>query len=138
MMFLVFELSSLSSVFLPQDYENFISYICKAYKGNKVPGACAKYATGNFIRSVKLKRSPLVSRKGVNKMWDVLERIKTSLSSYIEITRLLWTHPVSFTYVTNTLKSYLDSEIWWICIIYMYQNVCLLCCEDSETFEESH
>lgn len=88
-MFLVFELSSLPSLTLLQDYEDFISYICKAYKGNKVPGACTKYSSGNFIHSVKLKRFPLVCRKGANKMWDVLERIKTSLSSYIDITGLL-------------------------------------------------
>ncbi|KAJ0244884.1 hypothetical protein HA466_0184090 [Hirschfeldia incana] len=65
---------------LYEDYENFISYICKAYKGNRVPGACAKYSS---IRSVKVNRFPLVCRKGVNTMWDLLERIKTSLLSYV-------------------------------------------------------
>ncbi|KAL0723792.1 hypothetical protein Bca4012_038391 [Brassica carinata] len=72
---------------LYEDYENFISYICKAYKGNKVPGACAKYSS---IRSVKVNRFPLVCRKGVNTLWDLLERIKTSLLSYIDdVTGLL-------------------------------------------------
>ncbi|EOA36175.1 hypothetical protein CARUB_v10010028mg [Capsella rubella] len=74
---------------LYEEYENFISYICKAYKGNKVPGACAKYSSDNFIRSFKLKRFPLVCRKGVNKMSDMLERIKTSLSSYVNTAGLL-------------------------------------------------
>ncbi|ESQ36200.1 hypothetical protein EUTSA_v10008497mg [Eutrema salsugineum] len=74
---------------LYEDYENVISYICKAYKGNKVPGACAKYSSRNFIRSVKVNRFPLVCWIGVNSMWDVLERVKTSLLSYIDITGLL-------------------------------------------------
>ncbi|KAF8116274.1 hypothetical protein N665_0020s0125 [Sinapis alba] len=73
---------------LYEDYENFISYICKAYKGNKVPVACAKYSSS--IRTVKVNRFPLVCRKGVNTMWDLLERIKTSLLSYIDdVTGLL-------------------------------------------------
>ncbi|CAH2038702.1 unnamed protein product, partial [Thlaspi arvense] len=74
---------------LYEDYENFISYICNAYKGNKVPGACAKYSSRNFVRSVKVNRFPLVCRNGVNTMWDLLERIKASLSSHIDITGLL-------------------------------------------------
>ncbi|KAJ4915246.1 Thioredoxin superfamily protein [Raphanus sativus] len=65
---------------LYEDYENFISYICKAYKGNKLPGACAKYSS---IRSVKVNRFPLVCRNGVYTMWDLLERIKTSLLSFV-------------------------------------------------------
>ncbi|KAJ4895397.1 Thioredoxin superfamily protein [Raphanus sativus] len=74
---------------LYEDYENFISYICKAYKGNKKPAACAKYSSRNFIRSAKVNRFPLVCRKGVDNMWDFLERIKTSLLSYIDVTGLL-------------------------------------------------
>ncbi|CAF2261220.1 hypothetical protein BRARA_H02941 [Brassica rapa] len=74
---------------LYEDYENFISYICKAYKGDKVPGACAKYSSGDFIRSVKVNRFPLVCMKGVNTMLDLLERIKTYLSSYVNIRGLL-------------------------------------------------
>lgn len=71
-----------------QDYENFISYICKAYKGNKAPSACAKYTSGKTSHRVKVKRSPLVCRKGVS-MWDWLEHIKTSFLSRIDITGLL-------------------------------------------------
>ncbi|XP_013600246.1 PREDICTED: gamma-interferon-inducible lysosomal thiol reductase-like [Brassica oleracea var. oleracea] len=67
---------------LYEDYENFISYICKAYKGAKKPDACAKYSSSHFIRSAKVNRFPLVCRKGVNRMWDLLERVKTSLLSY--------------------------------------------------------
>ncbi|CAN6890594.1 unnamed protein product [Brassica oleracea] len=74
---------------LYEDYENFISYICKAYKGDKVPGACAKYSSDDFIRSVKVNRFPLVCMKGVNTMLDLLERIKTYLSSYVNIRGLL-------------------------------------------------
>ncbi|CAH8391650.1 unnamed protein product [Eruca vesicaria subsp. sativa] len=74
---------------LYEDYENFISYICKAYKGNKKPDACAKHSSSHFIRSAKVNRFPLVCRKGVNTMWNTLERIKTSLFSYIDATGLL-------------------------------------------------
>uniref|UniRef100_A0A1J3F8F9 Gamma-interferon-inducible lysosomal thiol reductase n=1 Tax=Noccaea caerulescens TaxID=107243 RepID=A0A1J3F8F9_NOCCA len=73
---------------LYEDYENFISYICKAYKGNKAPSACAKYTSGKTSHRVKVKRSPLVCRKGVS-MWDWLEHIKTSFLSRIDITGLL-------------------------------------------------
>ncbi|CAH8339758.1 unnamed protein product [Eruca vesicaria subsp. sativa] len=34
---------------LYEDYENFISYICKAYKGDKVPAACAKYSSFSAV-----------------------------------------------------------------------------------------
>ncbi|CAF2116383.1 BnaC08g45100D [Brassica napus] len=67
---------------LYEDYENVISYICKAYKGAKKPDACAKYSSSYFIRSAKVNRFPLVCRNGVNRMWDLLERVKTSLLSY--------------------------------------------------------
>ncbi|KAG2267585.1 hypothetical protein Bca4012_069927 [Brassica carinata] len=65
---------------LYEDYENFISYICKAYKGNKVPGACAKYSS---IGILKVNRFPLVCWKGVNTMWDLLEPIKTYVTGLL-------------------------------------------------------
>ncbi|CAN8295201.1 unnamed protein product [Cochlearia groenlandica] len=73
---------------LYEDYENFISYICKAYKGNNVPSACAKYSSDNAINRVKVKHFPLVCWKGV-KMWDWLEHIKTSFLSHMGIPGLL-------------------------------------------------
>ncbi|KFK43005.1 hypothetical protein AALP_AA1G067000 [Arabis alpina] len=73
---------------LYEDYEEFISYICKAYKGNKTPSVCAKYSSDKAIHRVKVKRLPQVCHKG-GKMWDMLEHIKTFLSSQIGITGLL-------------------------------------------------
>ncbi|KAL1332502.1 hypothetical protein HN51_061295 [Arachis hypogaea] len=39
---------------LYEDYENFLSYICKAYKGNNAPGTCTQ-AYLNTIRKVEPK-----------------------------------------------------------------------------------
>ncbi|XP_010557194.1 PREDICTED: gamma-interferon-inducible lysosomal thiol reductase-like [Tarenaya hassleriana] len=67
---------------LYEDYENFISYICKAYKGNAVPGACAKYSK-NAPHKVNLRRiSSSVCQKGTQ-ISDVFERVMSELNSWI-------------------------------------------------------
>jgi hypothetical protein len=39
----------------PQDYENFVSYICKAYEGTAVPKGCSSVSLNTTIQRGKAK-----------------------------------------------------------------------------------
>ncbi|XP_010521972.1 PREDICTED: gamma-interferon-inducible lysosomal thiol reductase-like [Tarenaya hassleriana] len=66
---------------LYEDYENFIGYICNAYKGNAAPGACAGNS-GNALHRVSLKRISPVCRKGT-RVSDVFDRVKSGFKSWM-------------------------------------------------------
>ena len=61
---------------LLQDYENFISYICKAYKGTDVPKACSKIYLKTLPKQGKAKPKP--------QFWDN-ERMMRTLSKWSTI-----------------------------------------------------
>lgn len=63
-----------------QDYENFISYICKAYKGVSLPEACSKVSV-NVIQGEKTDTTNRVCFG--TKILALAPRIKSVITSWM-------------------------------------------------------
>ncbi|GAV66567.1 GILT domain-containing protein [Cephalotus follicularis] len=67
---------------LYEDYENFVSYICKAYKGTAVLKACSELSLTNFQRG-KAKPDHPVFHKEDAVIPALLARMKSGISSWM-------------------------------------------------------
>lgn len=65
-------------IFPSQDYENFISYICKAYKGIAFPNACSKL---NIIQGEKTNPTHPVCFGTI--ILALAARIKSAITSWM-------------------------------------------------------
>ncbi|WVY93296.1 hypothetical protein V8G54_032384 [Vigna mungo] len=63
---------------LNEDYENFLSYICKAYKGSDTPKSCTKVS---YITEVKAKNEPSVCNK--EREEPTWRKLSSKLSSWL-------------------------------------------------------
>jgi len=61
-----------------QDYENFLSYICKAYKGTDTPKSCTKVS---YLTEVKAKNEHSVcDKEGKEPTW---RKLSSTMSSWL-------------------------------------------------------
>ncbi|KAF4348539.1 hypothetical protein G4B88_020571 [Cannabis sativa] len=67
---------------LYEDYENFLSYICKAYKGPAVPISCSELSLRNFD-VVGAKPGHFVSYKDQEKGLALWARIRSAMASWM-------------------------------------------------------
>ncbi|XP_030504101.2 gamma-interferon-responsive lysosomal thiol protein isoform X2 [Cannabis sativa] len=67
---------------LYEDYENFLSYICKAYKGPAVPTSCSELSLRNFD-VVGAKPGHFVSYKDQEKGLALWARIRSAMASWM-------------------------------------------------------
>lgn len=64
---------------MTQDYENFISYICKAYKGTNTPKSCSQVLLDTIqMVDAKSKHSVCDNESAVPNLWDLLRSTVTS------------------------------------------------------------
>jgi interferon gamma-inducible protein 30 len=61
-----------------QDYRNFVSYICKAYKGTDAPQSCNQVSHLSTVREVEAK-SVCVRERVV----PSLEKIRSTIASWM-------------------------------------------------------
>lgn len=69
-----------------QDYENYISYLCKAYKGDALPSACSGLSFNqvnekNVIHPVSYKEipAPALSSRAVSTLVSWVQKMATSM-----------------------------------------------------------
>ncbi|XP_057514023.1 gamma-interferon-responsive lysosomal thiol protein [Actinidia eriantha] len=67
---------------LYEDYENFISYICKAYKGTAVPNACSDLALNTIPKEKAYSSHPISYREEATK--STLSKIRSAITSWME------------------------------------------------------
>ncbi|GMG98185.1 hypothetical protein Nepgr_000025 [Nepenthes gracilis] len=66
-----------------EDYENFISYVCKAYKGSTVPSACNDLSRNSIVLKKNLENVHLVSYAEENHPKEtLLSRMQSSIRSW--------------------------------------------------------
>ncbi|XP_028768961.1 gamma-interferon-responsive lysosomal thiol protein-like [Neltuma alba] len=64
---------------LYEDYENFISYICKAYKGTDIPKSCSQVLfDANQMMDTKSKHSVCDEESVMPNLWELLRSTVTS------------------------------------------------------------
>ncbi|RDX65976.1 Gamma-interferon-inducible lysosomal thiol reductase, partial [Mucuna pruriens] len=63
---------------LYEDYENFLSYICKAYKGTVVPRSCTQ---ASYLREVKAKPKHSVCDK--ERGMSTWEKVRSTIASWM-------------------------------------------------------
>lgn len=68
---------------LYEDYENFLSYVCKAYKGHDVPHSCTQ---APYLKEVKAKPKHSVCYK--EKGMTTWERVKSTIASLLHMMNL--------------------------------------------------
>ncbi|PSR86199.1 Gamma-interferon-inducible lysosomal thiol reductase [Actinidia chinensis var. chinensis] len=67
---------------LYEDYENFISYICKAYKGTTMPNACSDLALKTIPKEKAYSSHPVCYREEATK--STLSKIRSAIISWME------------------------------------------------------
>ncbi|KAK4274845.1 hypothetical protein QN277_018015 [Acacia crassicarpa] len=66
---------------LYEDYENFISYICKAYKGTNIPKSCSQVSLDTIqMVDAKPKHSVCDNESGIPNLWELL---RSTVASWI-------------------------------------------------------
>lgn len=73
-------------VFVPQDYENFISYVCKAYKGTDVPKSCSQvFFDAVQMVNAKPKHSVCDKETVMPNLWEQLRLTITSWMPHMNV-----------------------------------------------------
>ncbi|KAI8523525.1 hypothetical protein RHMOL_Rhmol13G0081000 [Rhododendron molle] len=67
---------------LYDDYENFISYICEAYKGTTLPNACSALSLNTIQKKKRNTRAPVCYREDATKLFS--SRIRSAITSWLD------------------------------------------------------
>ncbi|XP_058198794.1 gamma-interferon-responsive lysosomal thiol protein isoform X2 [Rhododendron vialii] len=67
---------------LYEDYENFISYICEAYKGATLPNACSALSLNTIQKKKRNTRAPVCYREDATKSFS--SRIRSAITSWLD------------------------------------------------------